>query len=62
MWNACKDGKPATRRNVLAQVRKTNIKKTILGVPVKFAANGNNRYATFFLFHVVNGKYVLVTK
>jgi branched-chain amino acid transport system substrate-binding protein len=58
MWNACKSGKKPTRASVLAQVKKTNIRKTIIGVPVKFAANGNNRYATFFLFHIVGGKYV----
>jgi branched-chain amino acid transport system substrate-binding protein len=62
MWNACKGGKKPTRASVLLQVRKTNIKKTILGTGVKFAANGNNRYAVFFLFHVVNGKYVQVAR
>ena len=62
MWNACKGGKKPSRTSVLAQIRNTNIKKTILGTGVRFAKNGNNRYATFFLFHVVNGKYVLVTQ
>src|SRR5207253_10780217 len=49
MWNACKGGKKPSRTSVLAQIRNTNIKKTILGTGVRFAKNGNNRYATFFL-------------
>lgn len=61
MWNVCKTGKKATRANVLGAIRKTNIRKTIIGVPVRFAKNGNNRFATFFVFKVVNGKYVPVS-
>ena len=42
----------------LAAVRNTNFKSTILGTPLRFAKNGNSRYAVFFLFHIVGGKYV----
>jgi branched-chain amino acid transport system substrate-binding protein len=37
---ACKDGK-ASRAEVRAQVRKTNLKSTVIGLPVKFNANGD---------------------
>lgn len=57
MYKLCKTGKRPTRAQVLAQVRKTNFKRTILGTPLTFAKNGNSRRAVFFLFRVVNGKY-----
>jgi branched-chain amino acid transport system substrate-binding protein len=37
---ACKDGK-ATRGEVRAQIKKTNLKKTVLGLNVKYNANGD---------------------
>jgi len=37
---ACKNG-TATRAEVRAQIRKTNLKKTVLGIPVKFNKNGD---------------------
>ena len=37
---ACKDGK-ATRAEVRAQIRKTNLKKTVLGLNVKYNAQGD---------------------
>lgn len=58
MFNVCRTGKTATRANVLAAIKKTYIKNTILGSGVRFATNGNNRFATFHVFKVVNGKYV----
>jgi branched-chain amino acid transport system substrate-binding protein len=61
MWDLCKTGKKPTRAQVLAQIRKTRLKQTILGTPLAFAKNGNNRYALFFLFQVKNGKYVPAT-
>jgi branched-chain amino acid transport system substrate-binding protein len=43
---ACKDGK-ATRAEVRAQVRKTNLKKTVLGLNVRFNAQGDIRGGQF---------------
>lgn len=61
MWSVCSKGHKATRANVLAAIKKTHFKQTILGTPLSFAKNGNNRYAVFFLFQVKNGKYVPAT-
>lgn len=61
MWRVCSTGKKPTRSAVLAAVRKTHLKTSILGTPVVFAKNGNSRFATFFLFQVKNGKYVPAT-
>jgi branched-chain amino acid transport system substrate-binding protein len=57
MWSVCTHHKP-TRARVLAAIRRTHIRHTILGTPLAFARNGNSRYATFYLFRVKNGKYV----
>jgi len=43
---ACKDGK-ATRGEVRAQVRKTNLKKTVLGLNVSYNANGDIKGGQF---------------
>jgi branched-chain amino acid transport system substrate-binding protein len=43
---ACKDGK-ASRAEVRAQVRKTNLKKTVLGLNVSFNANGDIKGGQF---------------
>ena len=43
---ACKDGK-ATRGEVRAQVRKTNLKKTVLGLSVRYNAIGDIRGGLF---------------
>lgn len=59
MWSVCSKGIKATRTNVLAAVRKTHFKQTLLGTPLVFAKNGNSKYAVFYLFQVKNGKYVL---
>jgi branched-chain amino acid transport system substrate-binding protein len=61
MWKICSAGKKPTRAAMLAQIRRTRFKQTILGTPLAFAKNGNNRYAVFFLFQVKNGKYVPAT-
>jgi len=58
MWDVCSTGHKPTRASVLAAIRKTHFKQTILGTPLVFAKNGNSRRAVFFLFHVENGKYV----
>lgn len=61
MWSVCSKGRTATRVNVLAAVRKTYFKDTVLGTPLVFAKNGNSKYAVFYLFQVKNGKYVLAS-
>ena len=61
MWTVCSKGHKATRARVLAAIHKTHFRRTILGTPLAFARNGNNRYATFFLFHIRNGKYLPAT-
>jgi hypothetical protein len=43
---ACKDGK-ATRAEVRAQIRKTNLKKTVLGLNVSFNAQGDIKGGQF---------------
>jgi branched-chain amino acid transport system substrate-binding protein len=43
---ACKDGK-ATRGEVRAQVRKTNLKKTVLGLNVSYSAQGDIKGGQF---------------
>ena len=61
MWRICSTGHKPTHASVLAAIRKTHFAQTILGTPLSFAKNGNNRYAVFFLFQVKNGKYVPAT-
>ncbi len=48
---ACKDGK-ATRAEVLAQMRKTNLKTSIIGQPVRFNKRGDRVGARFFTFQI----------
>jgi branched-chain amino acid transport system substrate-binding protein len=54
---ACADGK-ISRAEVRAQVKKTNLKATILGTPIAFNAKGDISGAQFHVFKIVNGKYV----
>lgn len=56
---ACQAG-AATRSTVLAQVKKTNIAKTILGRPIRFDANGDVVGASFYIYRISGGKYKLV--
>ncbi|HKZ71306.1 MAG TPA: branched-chain amino acid ABC transporter substrate-binding protein [Anaerolineales bacterium] len=49
-----------TREAVLAEVAKTNIAETILGIPVKFDANGEVVGASFFISKVEGDKFVQV--
>ena len=56
---ACKDGK-VSRGEVRKLIAKTNLRSTVLGVPVKFTGNGDVVGAKFFIFKIVNGKYVVV--
>jgi branched-chain amino acid transport system substrate-binding protein len=56
----CKDGKPGSRADVLAAVKKTKLDSTILGGPVAFDANGDVVGAKFYLSKITGGKYTLV--
>jgi branched-chain amino acid transport system substrate-binding protein len=56
---SCKDGK-VTRAEVARNIAKTSMKTSLLGVPIKFTANGDVSGAKFFIFKIVNGKYVVV--
>jgi branched-chain amino acid transport system substrate-binding protein len=54
---ACKDGK-TTRAELRLNFAKVSLPKTILGTPVRFTSNGDLAGAKFFIFKIVNGKYV----
>lgn len=56
---ACQAG-AATRKAVLAQIKKTNLKNTILGQGIRFDANGDVLGGVFYIYRIVNGKYQLV--
>ena len=56
---ACQAG-AATRKTVLAQIKKTNLKNTILGQGIRFDANGDVLGGVFYIYRIVNGKYQLV--
>jgi branched-chain amino acid transport system substrate-binding protein len=54
---ACQDGK-ATRAEVTANVKKTNV-PSILGGTIKFNAKGDPVGAKFYTFRITNGKYTV---
>jgi branched-chain amino acid transport system substrate-binding protein len=54
---ACRDGS-ATRAEVSAQVKKTNV-PSILGGTIRFTPKGDPVGAKFYVFKVTNGKYAL---
>jgi len=56
---ACQTGAP-TRKAVLTQIKKTNLKNTILGQGIRFDANGDVLGGVFYIYRIVNGKYQLV--
>jgi len=56
---ACKDG-TISRAEMRAQIKKTNLRQTILGTPIKFNKNGDISGAQFHVFHIVNGNYITV--
>jgi branched-chain amino acid transport system substrate-binding protein len=59
--NVCKGGETPTRKNVLEQIKKTDLPESILGQPIKFDEKGDLIGAKFFLFKVgAGGKYELV--
>jgi hypothetical protein len=47
---------------VLAELGKTNQASSVLGTPIKLNAKGDVENASFFLFQVKDGKFVLVTQ
>jgi branched-chain amino acid transport system substrate-binding protein len=49
-----------TRAGVLAEVGKTNMSSSILGIPISFDANGEVQGASFFISQVKGGKFVQV--
>ena len=53
---ACADGS-ATRAEVLAAMRKTNLKKTILGSDISFDRRGDVKNAKFYIFRFLGGSY-----
>jgi branched-chain amino acid transport system substrate-binding protein len=56
---ACKDG-TATRAEVVKELHKTNLKKSIIGDPVKFNARGDRIGAHFFQFRITKNGSVPV--
>jgi ABC-type branched-subunit amino acid transport system substrate-binding protein len=57
----CKAGEEPSRKNVLEQIKKTDLSETILGQPIKFDEKGDLIGAKFFLFKLDDaGKYELV--
>jgi len=57
----CKAGETPSRKNVLDQIKKTDLSESILGQPIKFDEKGDLIDAKFFLFKVGDdGKYTLV--
>ena len=57
---ACKNG-TATRAEVRGIVKKTNIRTSLLGIPLSFDSNGDVRRRKFPIYHSVKGKFVRVT-
>src|SRR5205807_1851646 len=56
---SCKNGK-ARRAEVRGQIRKTNLKKTLLGLPVRFTAGGDLRSGSFGIYQSKNGDFARV--
>jgi ABC-type branched-subunit amino acid transport system substrate-binding protein len=54
---ACADG-AVTRDEVRRSVPRTNQRTSIMGIPIKFAADGDLTVQRFFIFEVVGGSYI----
>ena len=59
--SVCKSGQTPSRSNVLAAIKTTDEPTSVLGQPIKFDSHGDLIGAKWFLFHINQGKYVLVT-
>jgi len=57
---ACKNG-TATRGEVRGLIARSNIKTSLLGIPLSFDRNGDVKRKKFPIYHSVNGKFVRVT-
>src|SRR5689334_16558177 len=55
-------GGTLSRETVLAELGKTDDPTSVLGIPIKLSAKGDVENASFFLFQVKDGKFVLVTQ
>jgi ABC-type branched-subunit amino acid transport system substrate-binding protein len=55
MKAACKN-KTADRAEVLRNLRKVKIKRTLLGLPLSFTKNGDNPHAKFYVYLFKGGK------
>jgi hypothetical protein len=53
-------GGTLSRETVLAEMPKTDMQSSILGIPIKFDSKGDVQNASFFLFQVKDGKFELV--
>src|SRR5262245_53052897 len=60
IYKVCKAGDELTRENVLEQIKNTNLKTSILGRPISFDKAGGLVNAKRYVFHIKNGKYILV--
>ena len=56
---ACKNG-TATRAEVRAQIRRTRLRSSLLGLPVRFRTTGDIRGGQFGIYRIVNGIYTPV--
>jgi len=56
---ACKDGR-ATRAEVRGQVARTKLKKTLLGLPVRFTRGGDIRGGVFGIYQSKSGKFARI--
>ena len=56
---ACRNG-TATRAEVRANIRRTNIRRSLLGLRVRFTARGDLNGGRFGIFRVTNGNYTPV--
>jgi branched-chain amino acid transport system substrate-binding protein len=55
----CAAGKQVTRASVRAAVARVKLPSTLIG-PIAFTRNGDVRGAKFYIYKIVNGKYVTV--
>jgi branched-chain amino acid transport system substrate-binding protein len=59
--SVCRSGIPPSRSAVLAGVRSTDLPSSILGVPIKFRANGDLSNGHWFIFRIQpGGRYEMV--